>query len=117
LALKMKRCAIVTLVISGALLAGCDDSTDERSYDGGQMLTNNAYSPGHGYWHAPYHDWYPYPYNYYLPGRGYYHGGIFTEAPHESAITASRPAGFSAGSRSASTVSRGGFGFSGSAHS
>ena len=77
-------------------------------------MTNNTYVASHGYWHAPYHNWYPYPYNYFDPARGYFHGGQWSPAPHESTITASRPlAANSSGAgkpSSSSHISRGGFG-------
>jgi len=108
---KMKRSKRLTLVIFGALLTGCDEPSDPSNsrgqYGRGQSLTNNTYVPGHGYYHAPYHSWYPYPYNSYHPGLGYYHGGDFSPSPHTSPVTASRPIGSSA---RASFISRGGFG-------
>src|SRR5690242_4614575 len=90
----MKRSTAVTLVLSGALLAGCDNppkgASDDWSSSGNDApITNNTYEPGHGYWHAPYHSWYPYPYNYYRPGFGYYYGGSYYDHPETSPITAS----------------------------
>jgi len=130
---KMKRSTAVTLVISGALLAGCDDHCNfggcsSRAGTGtNASISNNTYLPGHGYWHAPYHDWYPYPYNYYRPGFGYYYGGGYYDRPEASSITASSPplssfsgsSGWTSGGGTSdgghsSSVSRGGFG--GSAH-
>ena len=122
----MKKSSVVVLVISGALLAGCD-SSDRASDDFSsgadtQTYTNNHYAAGRGYYHAPYHSWYPFPYNYHDPARGYYYGGGYSTAPHVSGITASRPAMSSAArssffggsssrssSPSSSSVSRGGF--------
>src|ERR1700733_507315 len=108
----MKKSMMVTLVISGALLAGCDDNQNAWGDNQDQVVTNNTYVPGQGYWHAPYSGWYPYPYNSYHPGRGYYHGGFYSAAPHVSSVTSSHLSGSSSHS---SSVSRGGFG--GSAHS
>ena len=114
----MKKSRLVTLVISGAILAGCEDRPASGDWQyGNQPLTNNTYMPDHGYWHAPYQSWYPYPYNSYFPGLGYYHGGLYSEAPHASSITSSRPL-FSSGSGSSGSgsfgssgsISRGGFG-------
>ena len=67
---------------------------------------------GHGYYHAPYHSFYPHPYNYYFPGRGYYHGGSYSVAPERSGISASSPSGGIA----PNTVNRGGFARSSSSH-
>jgi len=122
----MKKSTIVTLVLSGALISACDQ---RRPYAyavnaTGTNVTNNAYVPGLGYYHAPYHDWFLYPYNYYRPGFGYYHGGFYSPQPDMSDISSSRPGripglvggggGFSGshvGSGGASSsVSRGGFG-------
>lgn len=138
----MKRSAVVTLVISGALLAGCDDKPayNQSAYNSGDWssntnsaITNNTYVAGQGYWHAPYHAWYPYPYNYFRPGFGYYYGGRYYDHPDLNPIGASTPRSFtSSGTRvgsgytgagssesssggSHSSVARGGFG--GSAHS
>jgi hypothetical protein len=119
---SMKRSKIVTLVLSGALLTGCQKKqavgagADWTSEDSSEVLTNNTYRNGQ-YWHAPYHAWYPYPYNFFSPRYGYYHGGRYSQAPDQSGITASRPISTS-GNRFASSpsssryVSRGGFGSS-----
>ncbi len=124
----MKKSMVVTLVISGALLTGCNDNpaTGGTNGDNAQSFTNNTYRTGYGYWHAPYHSWFPYPYNSYWPGRGYYHGGVYSERPYVSEVNSSRPiytsstsggggtfrsGSTSSGSKSsASSISRGGFG-------
>lgn len=121
----MKKSGLVTLVLSTALVSGCDDANQYGTpvYPAGAIITNNAYIPGMGYYHAPYHGWFEYPYNYYRPGFGYYHGGTFTPQPFVSDIIASDPSirptyGGGAGTGggrwgsppSSSSVSRGGFG-------
>ncbi len=109
----MKKSSVVALVISGALFAGCDSSDDSAtSWEDSQTYTNNHYAAGRGYYHAPFHAWYPFPYNYHDPARGYFHGGTFRPDPHVSKITASQPAARSSTSRSSSSsssVKRGGF--------
>lgn len=101
----MKKSSAVVLVISGAMLAGCDSSNSTWRRNS-QTYTNNHYVAGRGYYHAPYHAWFPLPYNYYdLSRQGYYHGGSYSSAPHVSTITASRPNATSA----SSAVRRGGF--------
>jgi hypothetical protein len=119
----MKRSTCITLVLSGtlssSLLNGCDAGSPSLEAEDGPVLTNNTYQTGRGYWHAPYHAWYPHPYNDYQPGLGYYHGGSYSPSPELSSIQASRPIS-GVGSASASrfsTVSRGGFGQSAMAHS
>jgi hypothetical protein len=110
----MKKSSVVVLVISGAMLAGCD-SSDWSSSESSQTYTNNHYVAGRGYYHAPYHSWFPFPYNSYDASRGYYHGGQYTTGPHVSAITSSKPTvSSSAFSRSStrssgSSITRGGF--------
>jgi hypothetical protein len=103
----MKKSSMVMLVISGALLAGCDSSPE--SWESSQTYTNNHYVAGRGYYHAPYRAWYPFPYNYRDPGRGYYHGGNYTAEPHVSSITQSRPARAQGSTVSHSSVRRSGF--------
>jgi hypothetical protein len=119
----MKKSTMVTLVLSSRLITGCDDEPaggDWSTQGATNVVTNNTYAPGWGYYHAPYHGWFPYPYNFYRPGLGYYHGGFYTRDPEVSAITASRPVAsaraFSSGAKAGSTahgISRGGFGFTG----
>jgi hypothetical protein len=121
----MKKSALVTLVLSGALVSGCDDQRQygDLGHASGTDLTNNTYVSGLGYYHAPYHGWFEYPYNFYRPGFGYYHGGIYTPQPYVSDILsgpASIPStyGGSGGAvgphvgsaKSSSGVTRGGFG-------
>jgi hypothetical protein len=77
--------------------------------------TNNHYLPGAGYYHAPYHAWYPLPYNAYDPARGYYHGGVWTREPDENTLRVSQPDSTSVKKAQAAhdtTVRRSGFGSS-----
>jgi hypothetical protein len=89
----MKKSALVTLVLSSALVSGCDDRSQYSNpgYAAGTNVTNNTYVPGLGYYHAPYHGWFEYPFNYYRPGFGYYHGGLYSPKPYASAILSSTP--------------------------
>src|SRR6185436_14827190 len=106
----MKKSQAVALVISGALLAGCNSSDDlSQGWDDSRTYTNNTYRTGAGYYHAPYRGWYPVPYNHYDPARGYFHGGQYTAVPHESNVTASKPAAKPSSTRTSSHVRRGGF--------
>lgn len=106
----MKRSSMVLLVFSGALLTGCDSADEFSSWDQSQTYTNNYYVAGRGYYHAPYHAWYPLPYNYRDPARGYFHGGNYTVGPHISSITESRPTAVrGTGTSALSPVRRGGF--------
>ena len=93
----MKKSTMVTLVLSGALMGGCDNRvrTVYQPNDPGPAAeaepTNNTYVPGMGYYHAPYHGWYKYPYNYFQPDYGYYHGGVFSPDPAPIVVVSSRP--------------------------
>jgi hypothetical protein len=115
----MKKSALVTLVLSTALAGGCDDRSQYGVPDetAGPPVTNNTYVVGRGYYHAPYHGWFEYPYNYYRPGFGYYHGGLYTPRPYTSPVLVSRPsissmvgASRGAAGESHGGVARGGFG-------
>ncbi|HUR46571.1 MAG TPA: hypothetical protein VMZ27_11900 [Candidatus Saccharimonadales bacterium] len=118
----MKRSQKVILVLSGALATstiGCNRNGgwgDDSSWlSSDNTYTNNHYVHGVGYYHAPYHAWFPYPYNSYQIGRGYYHGGTWSPEPNASPTTVSRPsvqATSSARSAYHSTTTRGGFGSS-----
>lgn len=56
-----------------------------------RQYANNEYLPGVGYYHAPYHAWYPYPYNYHDPSRGYFAGGLWQALPWMLALNRSQP--------------------------
>jgi hypothetical protein len=103
-----RKSVAVALVLSGALLAGCQRKEEKEWSTSESPLTNNTYHPSYGYYHAPYHGWFPFPYNSFAANRGYFHGGRYTSEPNNSGITASKPVG------SSPYVSRGGFGRSSS---
>ena len=56
-----------------------------------RTYSNNEYIPGVGYYHAPYHAWFPHPYNYHDPARGYFAGGLWQALPWALAFSQSRP--------------------------
>jgi len=114
------------LVLSGALttagLTGCDDgSPPPPAVSSDNTYTNNQYVSGAGYYHAPYHSWYPYRYNSYVPDRGFYYGGGWHPWADNSTISSSKPTPEAAhlanskatsSGRSSGSTSRGGFGHS-----
>ncbi len=149
------------LLLSGALatglgLGGCSDSNPPPAPgqawngmaladDNNQDQQNNAYVPGLGYYHTPFHSWYPFPFNFHRPDRGYYYGGVWHPNSYVGPVPASsRPsaagwmrarsllgyhggsggagsgggfAGFSAfGGHASGSVTRGGFGSSAASH-
>jgi hypothetical protein len=58
---------------------------------GTRDYANNDFVPGVGYYHAPYHAWYPFPYNYHDPARGYFAGGLWAAAPFALMMLRSQP--------------------------
>lgn len=134
----MKKSNHIVLVISGAaalsLATGCDRpnynnyqprpaaQAAEQWVEDTQSYTNNYYDPARGYYHSTARSWFPYPYNHYVPGQGFYSGGTFHQnrladnsAASRPLVRSTAPSSASSSSRSVGTVSRGGFGGSGSA--
>lgn len=132
----MKKSRQVLLILSGAMAVaplGCDDSPTRVPLASADLsYTNNYYIPSAGYYHAPFHAWYPQPYNFYDAARGYYYGGNWHPEPYVGGATESRPnpnsipynltsrssrsssgSGWSSPGHSSSSTSRGGFGHSG----
>ena len=100
------RVALVLLGTAGAItaataihawLASRQDDGDQASVPAAPPVTtaqsyaNNEFIPGAGYYHAPYHAWFPYPFNYHDPARGYYAGGLWQAAPFALAMLRSQP--------------------------
>jgi hypothetical protein len=56
-----------------------------------RTYNNNDFIPGVGYYHAPYHAWYPFSYNHYDPLRGYFAGGLWQAVPFAMTMLSSRP--------------------------
>jgi hypothetical protein len=82
----VKRSTAVALVLSGAILGGCSRRNEqaqspEAGLKNAQVVTNDTYIEGRGYYHSPFHAWYPFPYNFYSPGLGYYRGGSYYSQP------------------------------------
>lgn len=57
----------------------------ERDYQ------NNEYVPTIGYYHAPYHNFFFYPWNHYDTSHGYYRGGQWFPQMLSGSVPASRP--------------------------
>lgn len=70
---------------SAETMAKATQALPEREYQ------NDEYVPFAGYYHAPYHAFFPYHWNYYDPARGYYHGGLWTAQPMDANLAASKP--------------------------
>jgi hypothetical protein len=54
---------------------------------------NNDFTPGVGYYHAPYRSWFPFPFNHHDPSRGFFGGGLWQAAPFAAGLLSSRPTG------------------------
>jgi hypothetical protein len=65
--------------------APAEPVTADRTYQ------NNEFVPGVGYYHAPYHSWYPFPFNHHDPARGYFAGGLWQAVPFAAGVLSSRP--------------------------
>ena len=121
----MKRSEKIVLVLSGAVassLAGCGDSDKVKLSPTG-VYTNNHYVRGAGYYHAPFHAWFPHRYNAYDPARGYYYGGNWNQLPDGQTVMASKPTADAVTRATAehrahtAATRRGGFGSSSSSRS
>jgi hypothetical protein len=71
-----------------------------------QTYPNNYHLPGAGYYHAPYHAWFPFPYNYHDPARGYFAGGLWHLAPLALALNRSQPSPDAVASANAGLIAR-----------
>ncbi len=78
---------IGTPIAIGVLASSNDD--DAPPADDGQPATvdtataypMNHYITGVGYYHAPYHTWFPFPFGYHDASRGWYRGGQWRPGP------------------------------------
>ena len=98
--------------MSAGALTGCGTG-QKPPISEENVYTNNHYVPGVGYYHAPFHAWYQFPYNHFDPQRQrYYYGGQWGEAPCQSVINISSPTAAAAGQAEVqrTDVARGGFG-------
>jgi hypothetical protein len=71
-----------------------------------QTYPNNYHLPGAGYYHAPYHAWFPFPYNYHDPARGYFAGGLWNLAPLALALNRSQPSADAVAAANAGLIAR-----------
>ena len=121
----MKRSRRVQLALLGSLSAGALSSCGPPAggpgaISTGAVLTNNAYVPGAGYYHAPYRAWFPHPYNHFDPQtQRYYFGGQWAAAPEQNITNISAPtaAAVQQVANTRTDIRRGGFGSSSRTHS
>lgn len=116
----MKRSRSVPLVLLGTLAAGALAAPAAAAVPRitpQSWLPNDLHLPGVGYYHAPFHAFYPHPYNHFDPGRKqYYFGGQWHAAPHRSIVNISPPSAEAARRAESlrTDVRRSGFGSTGS---
>lgn len=94
------------------MLTGCSqrDEPPKPAARESQTLTNDTYVAGRGYYHSPFHMFFPFPYNHYSPGMGYYRGGRFHAQPDLTVPKPTYPGrSQAAASRPSQNVNRGGF--------
>lgn len=100
-----------------ATTAAAQSSTAPVTAD--SFYTNDSYIPGVGWYHAPFGDFFPFPYNHYDPARRqYFFGGQWAPAPHRSVVNISSPSPEVARRAQAlrTDVRRGGFGGTSGSH-
>ena len=117
----MKRSKSIRLLLLGSLssaaLTGCEQ---EPAVSTQNFYTNNFYVPGAGYYHAPFRNWYPLPYNQYDAARQlYFYGGSWNAQPCLSItnISAPLPEAVTLAETTRTDITRGGFGGSSGWHS
>jgi hypothetical protein len=110
----VKRSASIKLVLAGGVAAGAlSGCTRPTRVSPDSVYPNDYQVPGAGYYHAPFHAFYPLPYNARDQVNGqYYYGGQWGPGPHQSIINVSAPTAEAAAKAEAARtdVSRGGFG-------
>ena len=115
----MKRSQSIRLIllgVSSAALAGCEQKPAVSVQN---FYPNNFFVPGSGYYHAPFRQWYPLPYNHFDATRQlYFYGGQWGAQPFASItnISSPTPEAVLVAQNSRTDISRGGFGGHSSGH-
>ena len=121
----MKRSRSIRLLLLGGLsagaLSGCSPQPGPAPISQENYYTNNFHLPGVGYYHAPFRNWYPLPYNHFDPQtQRYFYGGQWGAAPCETITNISQPlpqaATLAQAQRTDIVIVRGGFGSSYHSH-
>lgn len=118
----IKRSRKIRLLLLGGLSVGAltacapeSNSPAEARISSESVYPNDYFVQGVGYYHAPFHAFYPRPYNYFDPQRKqFFYGGQWGAEPYRSVINISAPTPAVALAAesvlAATTVQRGGFG-------
>lgn len=80
--------------LSVGSLTGCGPAPDfsKAQITADSVYTNNFHVPGVGYYHAPFRQWYPLPYNHFdAKTARYYYGGQWSFIPAQSITNISPP--------------------------
>jgi hypothetical protein len=119
----VKRSRSIRLILLGGLsagaLSGCSPQPQPASISQENYYTNNFHLPGVGYYHAPFRNWYPLPYNHFDPQtQRYFYGGQWGATPFETITNISQPLPEAVALAQAqrTDVVRGGFGTSYHSH-
>jgi hypothetical protein len=122
----VKRSHRIALVLLGGASAGAFSGCSQPGIGSPVRISsqcvyvNDYYVPGVGYYHAPFHRFYPYRYNSYDPRvKMYFAGGQWALLPYQSPINISSPTEDAAKLAEASRtdIVRGGFGRSSGGYS
>lgn len=120
----MKRTKQIRLVLLGGLSAGALSSCSGNRDEEPRVTTTSVYSndyfiQGAGYYHAPFHAFYPRPYNFFEPTtKQYYYGGQWHPDAHRSIVNISAPTAdaASAAENARAVIQRSGFGSTSRSH-
>lgn len=98
---RSQTIALALLGATGALGVGLmwqawrdaapEEGAAEPTVTADREYSNNEYLPGVGYYHAPFHRWFPFPLNHHDPALGYYAGGAWQTTPLAAGLVRSRP--------------------------
>jgi hypothetical protein len=97
----------VPLAIGLARRATEDDTPAVPAVDPNTVYQMNHHIPGAGYYHVPFHAWFPIPYNTFQPGRGWYRGGQWRPTEQPVAAEEQEQQSSAAGIRSSATYGSG----------
>lgn len=118
----MKRSKHIRLILLGGLSSAALTARLEAApaVNSQNYYTNNFFVPGAGYYHAPFRQWFPLPYNHFDPQRQmFFYGGQWSAQPFASItnISSPTPDTVTLVENSRTDIPRGGFGGSSGWHS
>lgn len=84
-----------------------DDGWAAPTVDPNATYQMNHHLPGAGYYHVPFHAWFPFPYNTFQAGRGWYRGGQWRPTDQPAATEEEEQRRSGTGIRSSGTYGSG----------